>query len=50
LIGFEAVLLLLHQNKKYEVAHTLAHLPCLDIVMGLNGKSRNSMAHLRVAV
>jgi hypothetical protein len=35
---FQAVLLLLQQNGEYEVAHILAYLPRLDIVMKLNGK------------
>jgi hypothetical protein len=49
LIGFQDILLLLHQNRKYDV-HILDNLPCLDMAAKANEKSgcvpRNSMGNL----
>jgi hypothetical protein len=39
LIGFQALLLLLQQNQKYEIVHILAYLPHLDMAVKPNGKS-----------
>jgi hypothetical protein len=33
--GFQVVLLLLQQNRKYKVVHILAYLPHLDIAVNL---------------
>jgi hypothetical protein len=53
LIDFQAVKLLLQQNKKYKIVHILAYSPCLDIVVRPNGKSGlvsgNGMDHFQVA-
>jgi hypothetical protein len=53
LIGFQAVLLLLQQNPKYEV-HIVAYLPRLDTAVRPNDKSArvsgNSMDLLQVAI
>jgi hypothetical protein len=37
LIGFQAVLLLLQENGKYEVIHILAYLPHLDMAVRPDG-------------
>jgi hypothetical protein len=54
LIGFQAVLLLLQQNRKYEVVYGLAYFPRLDLAVISNGKSvrvsGNSTNHLQVAI
>jgi hypothetical protein len=39
LIGFQAVMLLLQQNRKSKVVHILAYVPRLDIAVRTNGKS-----------
>jgi hypothetical protein len=51
--GFQAVLFLLQQNRRYEI-RILAYLPRLDITMTPNVKcrciSRNFMEHIHVAI
>jgi hypothetical protein len=53
LTGFEVVLLLLQQNRKYEVVHPLAYLPRLGIAVRPNGEfgrvSGNSTDHFQAA-
>jgi hypothetical protein len=54
LIGFQAVLLLLQQNRKYKVVHILAYLPRLDIAVRPNGVSGrvsgNGITRFQVAI
>jgi hypothetical protein len=53
-IGFQAGLLLLQQNRNYKFTHILAYLPCLDVAVRPNGKSGcllgNNMAPFQVVI
>jgi hypothetical protein len=54
LICFQAVLLLLQQNRKYKVVHILAYLPRLDTTVIPYAKSDrvpgSSMDHFQVTI
>jgi hypothetical protein len=54
LIDFQAVLLLLQENRRYKDAHVLIYLSLLDIALRPNGKFEhvlgNSMGHFQKAI